>query len=615
MTTGIQKRFWPLLAVLIATAAVAIGGRTSYTDPDGYAYYDIWWMEHKSDRKTSLLLHFNQPRSPGWTRPGDRKIAGEQEAQAAEGGGALGEGLIDGGMDMDALGGDMGGSAALGGMGDFSEEHLEKKAQAEGRHRDEKAPKGIVYDYSPNLLEIKLPGGVRKVEGGRFGKALKLTGTTGLRTLIAKKGGAHAMEGWFRIDAYPAETVCLFASGADGVRLLLHPDGQLEAIQLPEKEEYPSSMRTDQPIPTGEWVHISCYTWVAKHIEWVGNPDIPARAHWRRIGVNGRVAAEIQARRIVAGHRGPAHLLQRGNFYIGMNPDRGQVFTGLMDEVRVAGWRRYNTRPPYPWRDPTATRPIPFGPPHFQADARIFHASFESREMTVHPDGQPAFEWDLGEHADLAHYQVPGVYGKALLIDPAMGFPRIPIQGFSPKEGSLELWFQPVNWDNHTDFGKINWGAHTMSVARFMGRDTKTGEVVRFMHFKLPRATIHGVHDWIHPGTWFHFIWTWSPEDVYQKDGAWGSDPPKKGDPLQLFRATCEGEGIYKAVITRDTDLLDRIEPLYLELGISDDITVYHGQRPAILVDELVGHGRALSDEEILKAPKRWMGKLESAGE
>jgi hypothetical protein len=77
-----------------------------------------------------------------------------------------------------------------------------------------------------------------------------------------------------------------------------------------------------------------------------------------------------------------------------------------------------------------------------------------------------------------------------------------------------------------------------------------------------------------------------------------------------MFRATCEGENIYKAVLKRNTKLLDRIEPLYLEIGISNDITVYQNQRPAILIDEVIGHDRAFSEEEIEKAPKRWKGKL-----
>lgn len=596
-----------VVALWWSATSIVTAGKTSYTDPDRYAYYDIWWMEHMSDRETKLLLHFNQPRSPLWARPGDKKLAARKKAQQPEDD-LLGQELL-GGLDAADSGGGLPGLDQM--TKGHAEEHRKKLEQAEGRYRDAKAPEGVIYDYSPNLKRIRIPAHVQKVDGGRFGKALKLSGKTGIRVNLGSKGGGQSMEGWFKVAELPDKTACLLASGQDGTRLLLHPDGHLELVNMPEDEkESPTSMRTDKPIPVGEWIHVACYTWIAKHIEWVGNSDIGAQTHRRRISINGRIAAEIRAKRIIQGGPGPMILVQSRDFYVGMNPDGKQVFNGLVDEVRVASMRRYNTRPTYSWRDAEAKRPIPFGPPHFRADARVFHASFESRDMTVHPKGKPTLEWNLGEHADFSDYQRDGIYGKALLIDPVMGFPRIPIQGFSPKEGTFELWFQPVNWDSHTDFGKIKWGKHTMTLARFMGRDRKTGKIVPFMEFQFPRATIHGVHDWIHPGTWFHFIWTWSSESVYKQDGAWGSNPPKKGDPLHMFRATREGENIYKAILKRDVDLLDRIEPLYLELGISDDITVYHGQRPAILVDEVIGHNRAFSEQEILNAPKRWKNEL-----
>lgn len=271
----------------------------------------------------------------------------------------------------------------------------------------------------------------------------------------------------------------------------------------------------------------------------------------------------------------------------------------------------YNPRDDISWRDPKAEREVPFGPPHFKKDARVFHASFESPRMTVSQGKKDTIEWDLGEYADFKDFQVPGPYGKALLVDPAFGPVRIPVEGLSLEEGTFEMWFQPANWDNHTDFGSPGSAPpdYRLTLARIMGRDTKTGKIVPAITFPQRRAVIHGISDWFHPGQWSHLIWLWSPEDVYEKDVAWG-DGPDRGDPLRSFKGYREGELIWRARMNRDTDLLGRVELLYLEIGIPQDISVYHGQRPAIIVDEVIGHGYKFSMEEMKKAPRRWKGEL-----
>jgi len=127
------------------------------------------------------------------------------------------------------------------------------------------------------------------------------------------------------------------------------------------------------------------------------------------------------------------------------------------------------------------------------------------------------------------------------------------------------------------------------------------------MEVKLARATVHGESTWIHPGQWNHFIWTWSPKDVHKEDG-WGDT--RAGDPIGTFRAWRFDQMFYRGMLKRDTRLIDRVEPLYMEIGITDDITVYHGQRPTIMIDEVIGYDRAYRDEEKKKAHKRWTGEL-----
>ncbi len=591
-----------LIALIVVACPVTFARENSYNNQEGYAYWDIWWKEQRADRDTSLMLHCGQPSAHPWTRPGNKKLAEKREAKEPDKMDQLMGGL-DGGNGGGPPGGTLGGSV--------EEEQLKEVEHRDGRPRKQKAPRGVLYDYSANKKEVKLPDGVRKVKNGRFGKALKFTGKTGITVELGEKGSKQTLDGWFKPAKLPEKTVCLMASGKNGGRLLLHPDGRVELHRPGTREFHNVSITSKRPIKAGEWTHIAGYVFLFKHIE-----GGRGRKCQLRLGINGRVAAAKRGkRRSSTNWAHKTELAEPGAFYVGMNADGGQVYTGLMDDLRVASRRRYNVRDRLKWRDPKAEREVPFGPPHFKKNARVFHASFESRTMTVSQGENNTIKYDLGKYASFEDFQVPGPYGKALLIDPTFGPVRIPIEGFSLKEGTFEMWFQPANWDNHTDFGSPSGAPpkRSLIVARIMGRNTKTGEIVPAMTFHQPRAVIHGISDWFHPGQWSHLIWSWSPEDVYKKDVAWG-DGPDKGDPLKTLRGYREGEQIWRAVIKRDTSLLGHCELLYLELGIPNDVTVYHGQRPAIIVDEVIGHGYKYSKEEMKKAPKRWKGQLTTKG-
>lgn len=607
MTIGVYRNRRSVLALAVGVVAAfaagawlgaspASAGPTSYTDRRGYAFYDLWWREARSDRETALLLHFGVPSEHPWTRPGTSKLeAGREKAEAPEEFGGL----------LDELGeGDLGGGGAGDGLGgakdEFTRKQMARMEQAEGRRRSDAAPEGRVYDYSPNLEVIPLPDGAEVTPEGKFGLALKLAGESGLRVPIGEKGGGRAMEGWFKPTELPEEAVVLLASRGDGAKLLLHPDGKLELIWKAFEGDRTMRLKTEAGIEAGRWTHIAAYVFRAKHIEEFANKG---RFHEVRIGVNGEVAAVHRKEREFK----QGDLVRRGTFYIGMNADGGRVYRGLMDDVRVTDLRRYAPRVPMPWRDAGADREIPFGPPHFESDDRVFHASFESREMTV-SQGADRLTWKLGEAASFEDMQLPGPRGKGVVVDPAFGSIRIPIKGMSATEGTLEMWWKPMNWDNHTDFSKIDWSKHLMSVARLMGRDKKTGKIVQFMELELARAAVHGEHTWIHPGEWNHFVWTWSPRDVHEQDG-WGET--RAGDPLGTFRAWRFGKLFYRGMLKRNNDVMNRVEPLYMDIAITDDITVYHGQRPAIAIDEVVGYDRAFTEEEKKKAYKRWTGELE----
>jgi hypothetical protein len=289
--------------------------------------------------------------------------------------------------------------------------------------------------------------------------------------------------------------------------------------------------------------------------------------------------------------------------YIGAGPKGKYPFDGVVDDIRIASRRRYNIRQSWRGLD-TDVRPIPFGPPLFKKDARIVHADFESRQLPVHPQDQSKLLWDIDKHVTFSDFQVDAPFGKGLLLDPVMGFPRIPIKGMSIREGTFEMWLQPVNWDNNSGFGhNISWSKLNLSVARFRGRDKRTGEMVTFMEVILPRGYMGGGQAALQPGQWKHLVWSWSPDFNPVPHPVAGSNKPRR------LHAYSMGESRWRLMIFREMDLLDHVEPLYLELGVTNDVEVYHGQRPAVMIDEVILHSEALTHEQREKATRLWAEK------
>ncbi|MFW5803026.1 MAG: LamG domain-containing protein [Verrucomicrobiota bacterium] len=557
---------------------------THYTNQEGFGYYDIWWRESRSDRKTALLLHCGAPREHPWQKHGDAKVAKQQSPQEEQ--------LV---TELDGmLGGDPDAGGGMGDMGgDIEQQQKRQFASREGRSRAEAAPPGTVFDYSPNLGSAELPETVHKVEEGRFGKGLKFTGNQPLSIFVGSNGGHRTMDVWIKPAALPQDAAWLVGTRG-GARLHLLSDGRVR-LTWPHVRGLPGAitLTSKTAIPAGEWSHVAAYLWFSG-----GH----ARKYQLRLGINGRAITQR------AKENFPPLVPPETMYFIGANPDGKEAFTGIMDEIRVASRRRYNTREDWPDFDPANhPRPVPFGPPLFEKDRRVFHVGFESRSLTVHPEGEPTLRWDLEDHAEFADLQVDSPFGKGLLVDPALGFPRFSIRGMSPHQGTLEMWVQPVNWDNNSAFGeRISWNRKTLSVVRFRGRDNRNGKIVTFMEVALPRASMFGGKGWLQPGTWTHLAWSWSREDVL-KEAGWGKT--RKGDPVSTFRAIRFGEQIWRAMLKRDPGLLDHVEPLYAEIGVSNDLTVYHDQRPAILVDEIIYHSRHVNREKLKKPTADWHRK------
>jgi len=570
-------RLLPLAALLLSLllpAAHAGGKNRHYRDARGRAWYDVWWREQHSDPKTALMLHIGQPQDPAWMEPGNAKLAAQNDDDP----------LLD-----EDLGGALGAPSPGGGLGGLGTDMTAKyKKPKYGRDREQKAPAGKVFDYSPNRYTLTLPKGIRKVDEGRFGKALAFSGNKGLRLVLGDKGEHHVIDGWIKLPALPEAPMWILGSER-GAQLRVLPEGKLELRWSTHKGEA-RSIVSEEGIDAGEWHHIIAMTW------W-SNDRFPDTE--RQLRINNKIVAHYQypgRTEDVAGLFEPGEVLA-----IGADPDGKQGFRGMLDDIRITDRRHYCDRERWPDFPAGIPRPISFGAPLFEEDRRVWHIDFESPAVDLHPKKDARIQWKLGKWAEFADYQVDAPFGKGLLVDPAMGFPRIPIDGMSEQAGTLEMWFQPVNWDNNTMIGENM--PRSYSMMRFKGRHKKTGEIVTFMSLDMPEVSMFGGKGWCQPGTWTHFVWSWSPDDVLKKDG-WGD--AKKGDPVGAFRAIYFGDLIWRAMVRRNTKVIGQVEPLYVEIGIEADWKGQHGQRPAIMVDELIFHSEPLSQEFRKKATQAW---------
>ena len=564
------------LAGLLGIVALAMLGGLAAPLPAAqprYRYGDYWWQEQIPTDKTALLIHFGPPqvssREVAATRlDAEKKASVEAEFEDLEG------------LEASA-------NAALGGVAAIAVEDSLRKPTAPIAT----LPAGKVQDFSDQARIITLPQGVSIIEDGRFGAAAAFRGGPGLSLRLPAVG---SVECWLRIAAYPkAETTVLSVAGGES-RLILHPDGRLELrLRKPHgnpREDAPPGLRaaiekrpaeiiSPEPLPLGRWVHV---------------------AIWAKVHSAPGNTAPFEARLNVDGEDVAAYLSEGGNQYSflgrGSGPNNelvigGGAFEGDLDEVRaIAVEPQFIERPPMPWRDADASRPLDFDRPFFREDATLLHAGFEAGPATgrarqpllVTPDGKP-FAGDA-EAAALKDLKVEGIRGAGLAIDPGIGFARVPLDGLSAERGAIEFWVRPDNWDDLTGYWHHSPPhAKDLSVVRLFAADG--GKV---FEARLPRAwNLERARLPIDPGHWTHVVVTWSPEGwAAYADG-------------RRFTGGKRSPESTKAKLA------------WAEFGVTDTATVARGERPRIEIDEVVAYRMPLRGDEVVQARKRWTGRLE----
>ena len=543
-----------------------------------YSYGEQWWSEYRSDKQTDLLLHFGAP-----------QVAGRERVKAG----------IDLKQKDEMLETDLG---SIDKPADDRIQTLKMEDLALPPVDESKAAPGTVPDYSDKRRQVALGAGCTlKPDVGRFGGGLVCDGSGSIEATV---NDVESAETWFKIEAYPKAEVCIFSLAGDESRLLLRPDGKLElrlkhphgvfdrehlsdvAIQAMSQKN--ADIISPEPVPAKEWTHVI--------IRKERHPMPGGGEPWdARLVVNGSVVAWYQSERYNQG--GDFFGRQKTRLIVGNSAAGQQGFAGVLDEVRVSsGERVFYERPPMPWRDLTASRPLQFDRPWFRNDCTAFHVSFDKGfEFDRGPAGAKVLLDLKGQ--DPAELQVEGVRGKGWVVDPLIGFPRIGLAGLNTRAGTLEFWVRPVNWDDVTGYWSHSPPKElALSVARLYARDTKSGKTVLWLNFPLDRAfNLERARVPVDAGHWLHVAIEWRTADDKYHTWAW-----------------VNGEKVLGVRRPYGLDSVAGLEPAYVELGVNNDVTVKNGEAPRIEVDEVVGYNVSLEQDEVRQAQARWQGELQA---
>ena len=583
------------LAACVLAACLAGAGQAAPALKT-YRYGEAWWWEPREDTDTCLLLHFGPPAERGVERAA--READQDRARRKQ--------------EEDLFSLEKLDETARDTLPKMTPEDLAFKPAPV---KEPRAAEGFVLDYGWNRREFPMGERAGKVvPDGRFGAGLELAGGALVlpgvqyRTPAKADGQGASVDLWLRVSQYPERPACVWevaggrpgVAGNEGAQLLLHPDGRLQ-LKLRESHGRPNRdhwtaeqlrgilatpgavLFAKRPVPLDRWVHVRCYN-EPPTVQGAGSP----------MGVYLSLNGVVQAS-YISEVSNDYNFLGRseGSWWLGNSAKGDLPFRGRLDEFRILHrLKAFYPTPEQDWRDAAAKRPLKFGPPWFLADGAVFHASFDRGNAFDFQKADPAAQIEYGPQAGppvAGAAEADGIRGKARLVDVNLGFARFSLKGMNAQHGVLECWVRPENFDNYTrGYGPLP--PHPLlSTARFYGKDRRDGQVKVFQELLLPRAdSADGTPRDFHPGQWYHLAVEWGHHDCVFLDGTG-------------WRRYTRGP----------QDLLDNIEPLYVEFGIPDDVRVARDERPRIAVDEVVGYNYTLEPREVVQALKRWQGEIE----
>ncbi|MBI3923477.1 MAG: hypothetical protein HY318_18810, partial [Armatimonadetes bacterium] len=422
----------------------------------------------------------------------------------------------------------------------------------DGKDRD------LPTDAAAHSARAEVAGEVGGTTEGRFDSALAINGRPGAMKVVLKDplpGTSRlSAEAWVYLDRYPETEGCLlFHPRVPGkqneLSLLIDHQGRVVMRWLRHNAAANAESLTvataPNAVPVGTRTHVAgIFRWDTKASIHINGAEKASRLFQNLWGVQDGLPAEASA----------------GPIWIGNNDALTKPWPGKIDELRISSdMLQLFPRSDNAWTDPESHRPLKRGKPFTPDDAEVLlHASF-----------------DNGTDADLARGE-----GKAEPLPNWYGLPQSALQpgvrgqaarygasfqqkgNINLKEGTLEFWFQPLNWTN----------IHSYHVSVFNGP---------FMIYILNTGVVWpgGVPlvTWFNDKTYLRFGGVFAPEEWRHVVMSW------KGQEVSAY---LDGERVNTGGPSAGT--LEQVAgPWPMTLGGNN------------AYDELYIYSRMLSDEEV----------------
>jgi hypothetical protein len=355
----------------------------------------------------------------------------------------------------------------------------------------------------------KLQGNAAIIDGGRFGKALRLAGggdAVVLGQIVNLRGNERTIDFWLRFDRAPSQVQTVLAianrEGKSILQLDLLPEGRLE---LQVEDIQPT--RTE-PIPPGQWLHVALNDYFDPYP--TQHPNVLSlRIAGVRLSVNGIEAATAAAPGGGPYHKGRRNGLpearQLHRLVLGNNLAFNRGFVGLIDAFRFSNGARYFYRPAsQAWLQPDQSLPLEREPQFFQDPAaQIFSETFDNSQAN-----------DVRS--------VPGVRGGAVIVEDPNGL-RIDLPAnLDLTGGTIEFWVRPENWDNlfkaRNENDANRYAQRRINLVTLFGAPVNgKGDAQPLIRVQADRARVPkypAPYD-LTPNQWVHVAVIWGPNVEY----------------------------------------------------------------------------------------------------
>ena len=458
-----------------------------------------------------------------------------------------------------------------------------------------------------NRPRPKLSGAARaEADIGRFGGGLALDGAGYAEGAVALKGllggdGGFTLDFWFRGETnLVAHLVMNYVDKAqdkardkDETILLSIPDYAGKPLMAAAWSGGTSvvftvagaeRLRVPVPNTTDGWHHLALVIGVSE-----GKTDGATLS----LTVDGTTVSAERDRpdpmRPIPWFAGlPARLGSK--LYVGGAPERPGL-RGAVDEARLTKGVKYL----YPWHlgRQELERPresVALKSPFFRPGKALTRFTFDG---TLKPEAFAGLSWTGDDKA--AEFR-RGVQGQALDLT-RVGRSGFALNGYyilpdaSRTNGTIELWFRPLDWHNFYRGGYRGEGIKYLHLADLCRKGASTSS--RYIEVRQGRAGQDGDGYWekIHPGTWTHFLMVMSGgnQTIYLN-----------GRTAQIYQGGCV---TYYHIYARQP-----VEKWMKETGGKDDGTwVLAFRSSPTLVDEFSVYDWGMSAEEAWNAYARWL--------